>query len=135
MAVERAYEGARHADISLSPSIELALERKGDNYWGYYFADHDRRVIFWFEDYQSHGLLHSVRGVKRKSHVSESSTYSFRGFSHCVAHLLVYALESQYWFVQPRNFDSSLHDLRTIILTGNTLNYFQTNVAFQRMLS
>jgi hypothetical protein len=88
-AMEKAYEEARHADISLSPSVELALELMGDDSWGYYFADHDRRVIFWFEDHHSLYLLNSVRGVERKSHVSESSTRSnsFWGFSHCVRRL------------------------------------------------
>ncbi|OJA08948.1 hypothetical protein AZE42_07505 [Rhizopogon vesiculosus] len=74
-AAEKAYEEVRRADISLHPSVELALELMNDDSWGYYFADHERRVIFWFEDYR---LRSYVRGVERKSHV-------------------IYALEAQYW--------------------------------------
>ncbi|KAG1720878.1 hypothetical protein EDB19DRAFT_1859964 [Suillus lakei] len=77
-AVKMAYEGARKADISLDLSVELALELIGKESCGYYFADHKRRVIFWFEDYQNIELMNDVRGVKRKSHVK-------------------YALDSQYW--------------------------------------
>ncbi|KAG2139272.1 hypothetical protein DEU56DRAFT_800495 [Suillus clintonianus] len=82
-AVEKAYEEARNADISLHPSVELALElivKDGGESWGYYFADHERRVIFWFKDHKSHSLMRHVRGVKRKSQ------------SH-----IKYALEAQYW--------------------------------------
>ncbi|KAG1719828.1 hypothetical protein EDB19DRAFT_1860582 [Suillus lakei] len=77
-AVEMAYEEVRKADILLDSSVELALELIGKESCGYYFADHKRRVIFWFEDYQNIELMNDVRGVKRKSHVK-------------------YALDSQYW--------------------------------------
>lgn len=79
-AAEKAYEGARNADIAMLPSVELALELlSGDsNTIGYYFVDHDRRVIFWFEAHKSIHLMLDVRGVERKSHVR-------------------YALGSEYW--------------------------------------
>ncbi|KAG1743341.1 uncharacterized protein EDB91DRAFT_242914 [Suillus paluster] len=82
-AVEKAREEARNAGISLDRSVELGLEFMEEDdkeMWGYYFADHDRRVIFWFEDYdsESNWLMNGVRGVERKSHVR-------------------YALETQYW--------------------------------------
>ncbi|KAG1908899.1 uncharacterized protein F5891DRAFT_32125 [Suillus fuscotomentosus] len=80
-AVETARKGARKADIVLDPSVELALElitEANKKNWGYYFVDHDRRVIFWFEDYESPHLMNNVRGVERKSHIK-------------------YALDSQYW--------------------------------------
>ncbi|KAG2150763.1 hypothetical protein DEU56DRAFT_908400 [Suillus clintonianus] len=80
-AVEKAYEEARNADIFLHPSVELALELVRKNVresWGYYFADHERRVIFWSEDHKSRSLMNEVRGVERKSHIK-------------------YALYSQYW--------------------------------------
>ncbi|KAJ8596063.1 hypothetical protein M405DRAFT_837420 [Rhizopogon salebrosus TDB-379] len=69
-AIEKAYEEVRRADISLHPSVELAMELGKDGRWGYYFADHDRRLIFWFEDHES----------EHKSH-------------------LMYALEAQYWCI------------------------------------
>ncbi|KAG1737405.1 hypothetical protein EDB19DRAFT_2025672 [Suillus lakei] len=80
-AVKMAYEEVRRANVPLDPSVELALElivEEDVEYWGYYLADHERRVIFWFEDHKSFSLMHNVRGAKRKSHVK-------------------YALESQYW--------------------------------------
>ncbi|KAG1838047.1 hypothetical protein C8R48DRAFT_791482, partial [Suillus tomentosus] len=80
-AVEKAYKGACNADIFLHPSVELVLEfmmQAGKETWGYYFVDHRRRVIFWFEDYTSYPLMDGVRGVERKSHIK-------------------YALETQYW--------------------------------------
>ncbi|KAG1815233.1 uncharacterized protein BJ212DRAFT_1481756 [Suillus subaureus] len=80
-AVEKAYEEARNANILLDPFVELGLElmvEDGEEMWGYYFVDHKRRVIFWFEDYKFFELMNNVRGVKRKSHVK-------------------YALDSQYW--------------------------------------
>ncbi|KAG2034176.1 hypothetical protein BDR03DRAFT_1013654 [Suillus americanus] len=78
--VKQAYKEARKAD-TFHASVELTLELvevDGKEKWGYYFADHDRRVIFWLEPHNSRDLLDNVRGVKRKSHVR-------------------YALESQYW--------------------------------------
>ncbi|KAG1841630.1 hypothetical protein C8R48DRAFT_55612 [Suillus tomentosus] len=80
-AVETAREGAWKANIVLDPSVELALElitEANKKNWGYYFVNHDRRVIFWFEDYESPHLMNNVRGVERKSHIK-------------------YALDSQYW--------------------------------------
>jgi hypothetical protein len=78
--VKQVYKKARKADI-FHVSIEIALERvevDGKEKWGYYFADHDKRVVFWLEPHKSRDLLDNVRGVKRQSHVK-------------------YALESQYW--------------------------------------
>ncbi|KAG2746039.1 hypothetical protein P692DRAFT_20807924 [Suillus brevipes Sb2] len=85
-AVKQAYEEARKAN-TFHASVELTLEPvevDGEEKWGYYFADHDRRVIFWLEPHTSRDLLFNVRGVKRKSHVR-------------------YALESQYWSVWSQN--------------------------------
>lgn len=80
-AVVTAYEGMRRADIHLDSSVELVLElivERDKEYLGYYFADHKRRIIFWFEDYNFFDLVNNVRGVERKSHIK-------------------YALDSQYW--------------------------------------
>ncbi|KAG2121819.1 hypothetical protein BD769DRAFT_1641370 [Suillus cothurnatus] len=80
-AVDKAYEKARNANIPLDLLVELGLElmmRDGKEMWGYYFVDHKRRVIFWFEDYESSDLMKNIRGVESKSHVK-------------------YALHSQYW--------------------------------------
>ncbi|KAG1850189.1 hypothetical protein F4604DRAFT_1970718 [Suillus subluteus] len=49
-AVEKAYEEAHNANIPLDPFVELGLEfmvEDGEEMWGYYFVDHERRVIFW----------------------------------------------------------------------------------------
>ncbi|KAG1879054.1 hypothetical protein F4604DRAFT_1923207 [Suillus subluteus] len=78
--VDEAYRKAHEAEIYMHPLVELALElimADGEEKWGYYFADHDKRVVFWFEDHKSEPLLNNIRGVERKSHVR-------------------YALESQY---------------------------------------
>ncbi|KAG1762584.1 hypothetical protein EDD22DRAFT_952979 [Suillus occidentalis] len=81
-AVEKAKEEAGNAEIILNPYFELALElitkKDGEWVWGYYFDDHKKRVVFWFEDHMSDFLMGGVRGVERKSHAK-------------------YALESQYW--------------------------------------
>ncbi|KAG1751122.1 hypothetical protein EDB19DRAFT_1903981 [Suillus lakei] len=72
-AVEKAYEEARNANIFLHSSVELALElieQDGEEMCGYYFVDHGRRVIFWFEDYKSDLLMCNIRGVERKSHIT-----------------------------------------------------------------
>jgi len=85
--VKQVYKKARKADI-FHVSIEIALERvevDGKEKWGYYFADHDKRVVFWLEPHKSRDLLDNVRGVKRQSHVSEfipSDIYP--NFYHCV---------------------------------------------------
>ncbi|KAG2353922.1 hypothetical protein BDR07DRAFT_1382676 [Suillus spraguei] len=73
-AIEKAYEEARNANTLLDPFVELGLElvvEDGKDIWGYYFADHQRRVIFWFEDYKIFELMDNVRVVKRKSHVKK----------------------------------------------------------------
>ncbi|KAG2145785.1 hypothetical protein DEU56DRAFT_731794, partial [Suillus clintonianus] len=79
-AAEKAHKEAYDAGIALHPSVELSLEvMLGDGRTiGYYFVDHDRRVIFWFEAHKCIHLMLGVRGVERKSHVR-------------------YALESEYW--------------------------------------
>ncbi|KAG1861743.1 hypothetical protein DFJ58DRAFT_245660 [Suillus subalutaceus] len=80
-AVKEAHRKACEANIPMDPLVELALEfiiADGEEKWGYYFADHDKRVVFWFEDHKSDPLLNNIRGVERKSHIR-------------------YALESQYW--------------------------------------
>ncbi|KAG2129446.1 hypothetical protein DEU56DRAFT_982320 [Suillus clintonianus] len=72
-AVEKAYEEARNANIFLHSSVELALElieKDGKEMIGYYFADHERRIIFWFQDHKSDLLMCNIRGVESKSHVT-----------------------------------------------------------------
>ncbi|KAG2119360.1 hypothetical protein DEU56DRAFT_929013 [Suillus clintonianus] len=79
---KKAYEEAHKANVFRS-SVELTLERMmvgEDEKWGYYFADHDKRVVFWLKPYKSEELIGNVRGVNGASHIK-------------------YALESQYWFV------------------------------------
>lgn len=100
-AVEKAYKGVDNAGIHLRPSVELVLElMEGDREeWGYYFADHDNRVIFWFEAHRSNELIGNVRGVKCTNHISESGKY-FSIRASFIALLPGYALESQYWFVR-----------------------------------
>ncbi|KAG2127914.1 uncharacterized protein EDB93DRAFT_1109131 [Suillus bovinus] len=87
-AVERAYNEVKSAGIKLHSSVELVLElMKGHHEeWGYYFADHDRRIILWFEAHKPSDLIGNVRGVKCGDHIT-----SF------IAPLPGYALESQYW--------------------------------------
>lgn len=74
-AVEKAKEEVGNAEITLDPHFELALElitkKDGEWVWGYYFVDHKKRVVFWFEDHTSDSLMGGVRGVERKSHASE----------------------------------------------------------------
>lgn len=52
-------------------TMELAIEKlpKGD--FGYYFVDHDARIIFWPEIVKSRELMIHVRGVVDKSHISK----------------------------------------------------------------
>ncbi|KAG2363555.1 hypothetical protein BDR07DRAFT_1403907 [Suillus spraguei] len=79
-AVEKAHKELENASITFHPSVELVLELIEEDHekWGYYFADHDSRVIFWFEAHKSSDLIGNVRGVKCSDHIR-------------------YALESQYW--------------------------------------
>lgn len=73
----------------MHPLIELALELITDDgeEWGYYFADHDKRIIFWFDDHESRPLMNKVRGVECKSHISEFSPRRsfYSSFCNCVA--------------------------------------------------
>jgi hypothetical protein len=70
-AVEKAYKEMKDADIILNPYFELVLELIDGEEWGYYFADHVSRVIFWFEAHKSSYLIGNVRGVKCSDHISE----------------------------------------------------------------
>ncbi|KAG1821404.1 hypothetical protein EV424DRAFT_1612093 [Suillus variegatus] len=85
--VKEAYKEARKAH-TFHASVELTLERMevdGEEKWGYYFVDHNRHVIFWPEPYKSGDLLDNVRGVKRKSHISEFiPSNAHLSFSHGV---------------------------------------------------
>lgn len=111
-AVEIAYRKAHEANIHMHPLAELVLEfvmTDGVEMWGYYFADHDKRVVFWFEDYTSDPLMKNIRGVERKSHVR-------------------YALESQYWkhvelFPNKRSFpEDVVVELKEIIMLAQAEN-------------
>lgn len=84
-AVKEAYKEAEGAGINFPPSVELVLELM-EGEWGYYFADHDNRVIFWFGAHRSNHLIGNVRGVKCADHISELSpgTFSRSSFFHCV---------------------------------------------------
>ncbi|KAG2151270.1 uncharacterized protein EDB93DRAFT_1249467 [Suillus bovinus] len=59
-------------------NMELAIEKFPEGEFGYYFVDHDARIIFWPEIVKSRELMIHVRGVSDKSHIR-------------------YALEAQYW--------------------------------------
>ncbi|KAG1764717.1 hypothetical protein EDD22DRAFT_801268 [Suillus occidentalis] len=59
-------------------TMELAIEKLSEGVFGYYFVDHDARIIFWPEIVKSWELMLYVRGVVDKSHMR-------------------YALEAQYW--------------------------------------
>ncbi|KAG2139269.1 hypothetical protein DEU56DRAFT_800456 [Suillus clintonianus] len=76
-AAEQANKMAAEAGM-VCATMELAVEKLPNDNFGYYFVDHDARVIFWPEPVQSRELMHHVRGVVEKSHVG-------------------YALEAQYW--------------------------------------
>ncbi|KAG1818917.1 hypothetical protein EV424DRAFT_1347516 [Suillus variegatus] len=67
--------------------VELVLERMKDEKWGYCLADHDKRVIFWLEPYESKELIGNIRGVKATSLII------------LITLLPEYALEAQHWFV------------------------------------
>ncbi|KAG1760698.1 hypothetical protein EDD22DRAFT_970954 [Suillus occidentalis] len=107
---EKAYEGAWNADIAMLPSVELALElMSGDsNTIDYYFVDHDRRIIFWFEAHKSIHLMLDVRGVERKSHVTNTGPYTSEPF----------------W---------TFPDFHGMASTGGMSIYFQTNAVFRKM--
>jgi len=89
---EQAYQGAREANVTLPPLVELGLEfikeGRDSETWGYYFVDCASRVVFWFEDNESCCLMNYMRGVEHISHVGQClpchTTYSI--FSHGVAH-------------------------------------------------
>jgi hypothetical protein len=71
---KKAYREARIVNAFLDrSSVELVLEgMKGeDSKWGYYFADHDKRVIFWLKPHKSKELMGNVQGVNSASHISE----------------------------------------------------------------
>ncbi|KAG1737401.1 hypothetical protein EDB19DRAFT_1877831 [Suillus lakei] len=59
-------------------TMELAIEKLPDGVFGYYFIDHEARILFWPEIVRSRELMNHVRGVTDKSHIR-------------------YALEAQYW--------------------------------------
>ncbi|KAG0699793.1 hypothetical protein DFH29DRAFT_1001648 [Suillus ampliporus] len=85
---EKAYEEAHKADV-FDPSVELALERMevdGKETWGYYFADHHRRVVFWSEPHESVHLMGNVRGVNHESHNHSTGPYGLRILLHPTHH-------------------------------------------------
>ncbi|KAG1902371.1 uncharacterized protein F5891DRAFT_1023774 [Suillus fuscotomentosus] len=59
-------------------TMELAIEKLSEGVFGYYFVDHEARIIFWPEIVRSRELMIHVRGVSEKNHIR-------------------YALEAQYW--------------------------------------
>jgi len=73
--------------------------KKDSEECGYYFVDHEKRVIFWFQDHKSDLLMCNIRGVERKSHVSEFFRQVLSIQAFVTVSLPGYALESQYWSV------------------------------------
>ncbi|KAG1815232.1 uncharacterized protein BJ212DRAFT_1481755 [Suillus subaureus] len=76
-AAEQANQMAAESG-KVCATMELAIEKRSEGVFGYYFVDHDARIIFWPEIVQSRELMIHVRGVTDKSHIR-------------------YALEAQYW--------------------------------------
>lgn len=76
-AAEQANQMAAESG-KVCPTMELAIEKLPNGKFGYYFVDHDARIIFWPEIVKSRELMNHVRGVTDKSHIR-------------------YALEAQYW--------------------------------------
>ncbi|KAG2368660.1 hypothetical protein BDR07DRAFT_1390525, partial [Suillus spraguei] len=76
-AAEQANQMAAESG-KVCPTMELAIEKLPNGKFGYYFVDHDARIIFWPEIVKSRELMIHVRGVTDKSHIR-------------------YALEAQYW--------------------------------------
>lgn len=65
--------------------VELVLERMKDEKWGYCLADHDKRVIFWLEPYESKELIGNIRGVKATSLISKFFLSNFGSSHHVTA--------------------------------------------------
>ncbi|KAG1850188.1 hypothetical protein F4604DRAFT_1809444 [Suillus subluteus] len=76
-AAEQANQMAAESG-KVCATMELAIEKLSEGVFGYYFVDHDARIIFWPEIVKSRELMIHVRGVTDKNHIR-------------------YALEAQYW--------------------------------------
>lgn len=68
-------------DIHLPPNYTLALDinltqSKTSLLTDYYFADHDRRIIFFLDDLEAHSnfpIWNEVKGITSLYHIRESS--------------------------------------------------------------
>jgi hypothetical protein len=74
-AAMQAKELAKAKGISLSETVELAVEKFDNGTFGYYFVDHDAQILFWPVPVTSQSLMNGVRGVTEKSHISERGIY------------------------------------------------------------
>jgi len=69
-AAEQANQKAAESG-KVCATMELAIEKLSEGNFGYYFVDHDARIIFWPETVQSRELMNHVRGVTDRSHISK----------------------------------------------------------------
>jgi hypothetical protein len=69
-AAEQANQMAAESG-KVCATMELAIEKLPEGDFGYYFVDHDARIIFWPEVVKSRELILHVRGVIDKSHISK----------------------------------------------------------------
>jgi hypothetical protein len=83
--IEKIDDMLRVGDFEVGPTAELVLEpmlsSKGDEMiCGYYFVDHEKRCLFWLEDFDASFLLREVKGATSPAHIR-------------------FELEAQYWLV------------------------------------
>jgi len=141
-AVEKAYIDAHKADISLHPSVGLVLEfteDDGKEMRVYYFVDHSRH----FEHYKSDDL--KVWSAKATSVVFLCGIFHIQFFIICITLRIcarITVLVRTTWEVclftslakvnalTPLQSFLICHELHIMMLTGNTLDYFQTNALF-----
>lgn len=77
MVIRQIYSDVLSKTLELPSDIHLVLDLKMENgatSFGYYFATHDGRCLFWLVDKDVRPLFKRVKGVKSFSHISGSSS-------------------------------------------------------------
>ena len=78
--------------------FELVLEvveRDGSKFCGYYFVDHQSKIIFWLEEFDASHICSDVAAVLSLSHLRQYAKHKLG--TVCLLFPLGYQLESQYW--------------------------------------
>jgi hypothetical protein len=100
VALDSAH-GHGHA-MPARTEVVIHLEPSTDGYdCFYYCVDHERKLLFWLNQFEADEMLQSIQGRLSWRHISESSLYSHHLYGSYQSIRSELQVEKQYWYGAP----------------------------------